>query len=85
MSVSHDGGRIASRGTTEGWSAATLKAVGLLIASFVVLAVVPDRLVSYLSLHVEPRTRDAIVTLLWLAALAVLMRVFVVLQLPRKP
>lgn len=43
---------------------AAWKAAVVLIAAVVGFMVAPDRLVAYLSLHVAPRTRDAIV-LLW--------------------
>lgn len=48
----------------EGWLPGAWKAAVLLIAAFVGFMVVPDRLVAYLSLHVAPRIRDAII-LLW--------------------
>lgn len=83
VSLWRRGRRAGARGVTEGWSRAASKAVVLLLLSFIAFALVPDRLVSYLSLHVQPRTRDAIVTLWWLAALGVLVRVFVLLQRAR--
>ena len=64
----------------EGWLPAAWKAAVLSIAAIVGFVVVPDRLVAYLSLHVAPRTRDAIVLLwsvFWFVALSL---VFVLLQ-----
>jgi hypothetical protein len=52
----------------------------VLILSFVGFVLVPNRLVAYLSLHVVPRTRDALV-LLWVIAFFIFMSwLFVRLQ-----
>lgn len=70
---------------TEGWLPAAWRAAAVLIAAVVGLMVVPDRLVAYLSLHVAPRTRDAVVLLwsiLWFFALSF---AFARLQRRRRP
>ena len=68
---------VVSRG---GWGTGLARSSLLLILSFVGFVLVPDRLVGYLSLHVVPRTRDALV-LLWVIAFFVFMSwLFVRLQ-----
>jgi hypothetical protein len=47
-------------------SQAVWKALIVLVLSIVGFMLVPDRLLSYLSVHVAPNTRDALVSL-WLA------------------
>jgi len=64
----------------EGWIPAAWKAAVLLIAAIVGFVVVPDRLVAYLSLHVAPRTRDAILLLWSVFWFVVLSFAFVLLQ-----
>jgi hypothetical protein len=59
---------------------AAWKAAVLLIAAIVGFMVVPDRLVAYLSLHVAPRTRDAIVLIWSVFWFVVLSFAFVLLQ-----
>jgi len=59
--------------------------LGLVLGGAVVgLVLVPDRLVAYLSLHVPPRTRDALVTLWAVVAFVALSRVFVLVQRGRR-
>lgn len=68
---------------TEGWLPAAWRAAAVLIAAVVGFMVVPDRVVAYLSLHVAPRTRDAVVLLwsvFWFVALSF---AFVLLQRKR--
>ncbi len=56
------------------------RAALVLILSFLGFVLIPNRLVAYLSLHVVPRTRDALV-LLWVIAFFVFMSwLFVRLQ-----
>jgi len=63
-----------------GWGSGLARSSLLLILSFIGFVLVPDRLVGYLSLHVVPRTRDALV-LLWVIPFFVFMSwVFVRLQ-----
>jgi hypothetical protein len=63
-----------------GWGSGLARSSLLLILSFVGFVLVPDRLVGYLSQHVVPRTRDALV-LLWVIAFFVFMSwLFVRLQ-----
>jgi hypothetical protein len=64
----------------EGWLPAAWKAAVLLIAAFVGFMVVPDRLVAYLSLHVAPRIRDAIILLWSVFSFVALSFVLVLLQ-----
>ena len=77
--------RWGGEGTSaEGWLPAAWKAAVLLIAAFVGFMVVPDRLVAYLSLHVAPRTRDAIVLLWSISWFVALSLTFVLLQRRRR-
>lgn len=55
----HDGSVAA-----EGWGGALVRGAAALIASFLGFVVVPDRLMSFLSVRVVPRARDGLV-LLW--------------------
>lgn len=63
-----------------GWGAAVWKGLVVLIASFLGFVIVPDRLVSYLSLHVAPDVRDALGVVWWIAFLVFLSWLFVRLQ-----
>lgn len=63
---------------------AAWKAAAVLIAAVVGFVVVPDRLVAYLSLHVAPRTRDAIVLLWSISWFVALSFAFVLLQRTRR-
>jgi hypothetical protein len=56
----------ASGDVRESLGVALLKAFVILLLAFVGFAIIPDRLVAYLSLHVTPRVRDSLVTL-WVA------------------
>jgi hypothetical protein len=40
----------------------------MLVASFVLLALVPNQLLTFLSRHVAPKLRDIVVTLWWIVA-----------------
>ena len=55
--------RHASGGTRESLGAAMLKAFVILVLAALGFVVVPDRLFSYLALHVGPRLRDTLVLL----------------------
>lgn len=70
----------ASVGTRESLGAALLKAFIILLLAFVGFAIIPDRLVAYLSLHVAPRVRDALVTLWVIVYFVFLTWLFVRLQ-----
>ena len=63
---------------------AAWKAAAVLIAAVVAFVVVPDRLMAYLSLHVTPRTRDAIVLLWSISWFVALSFAFVLLQRTRR-
>ncbi len=85
MGTSGDEPRVAEHrgGGAEGWGRATWKAAVILVAAVVGFMIVPDRLVAYLSLHVAPRVRDAIVALWVSVAFLALCWVFVALQRKR--
>jgi hypothetical protein len=64
----------------DGWGIALTKSLLVLVLSFASFVILPDRLFSYLALHVSPRARDGLV-LLWVAiAFALLTWLFLRLQ-----
>jgi hypothetical protein len=70
----------AGPASRDSLATAAWKALILLALSFVGFMLIPDRLLSYLSVHVAPRTRDSFVSL-WLAVFFVFMTwLFVRLQ-----
>jgi hypothetical protein len=75
-----EAGRLDGAVSGGGWGSDLARSGLVLILSFSGFVLVPDRLVGYLSLHVVPRTRDALV-LLWVIAFFVFMSwLFVRLQ-----
>jgi hypothetical protein len=56
------------------------KAVLILVLSFLGFVIVPDRLLSYLSLHVAPDVRDALVVAWWVVFFIFLSWLFLRLQ-----
>lgn len=65
-------GRPNGGSAAPGWGRALAWAALVLAVSFVGFLLIPNRLVAYLSLHVAPRARDALV-LLWVALFFVFM------------
>jgi hypothetical protein len=55
----------------------------MLTASYVLFVLVPNNLLSYLSLHTSPRNRDVLVTLWWVVAFVFGCWLFVRLQRTR--
>jgi hypothetical protein len=55
-----DGGR------RDGWGIALTKSLLVIVLAVAGFVILPDRLFSYLALHVSPRARDGLV-LLWVA------------------
>jgi hypothetical protein len=73
----------AEDGSGESWTGGAAKGALLLALSFAGFVWIPNRLVGYLSLHVAPRGRDALV-LLWIGIFFVFMSwLFVRLQRAR--
>jgi hypothetical protein len=64
----------------ERWGEAILKAAALLLLAYAGFAIVPDRLLAYLTLHVSPRARDGLVVLWTVAFFIVLTWIFVAIQ-----
>jgi hypothetical protein len=56
----------------------------MLVVSWAAFVLIPNQMLSYLSLHVEPRVRDLLVTLWWAFALVGCSWLFIRLQRPRK-
>ncbi len=53
------------------WGSATVRAAVMLVASFVLFAYIPDRLLTYLAVRTTPTVRDLLVSLSWVATLVV--------------
>jgi hypothetical protein len=62
------------------WGRALLASAVMLVACVLLLGLVPNYLVSYLSLHTQPMVRDLLVTLWWVAAFVACCVLFVRLQ-----
>jgi hypothetical protein len=63
---------------------AAIRAVIMLVVSVVVFALVPERLLTFLTIRVSPSVRDALVVLWWAVALVATMVLFVRLQTRRR-
>jgi hypothetical protein len=62
------------------WLVASVRAAVVLVASVVLLVVIPDRLLAYLSTRIVPGWRDFLMLLYWGAAFVVECWLFVRLQ-----
>ena len=83
-----NGGGELTRSTTasehgSGWGIAFVQSAIVLVLAVVGFGVIPDRLLSWLSLHMSPRGRDLLVSLWVLAFFVFLCLVYVRLQRPR--
>ena len=66
------------------WGSATARAAVMLVASFVLFAWIPDRLLTYLAVRTTPTVRDLLVSLLWALTLILAFWLFIRLQRTRK-
>ena len=66
------------------WLGAAIRAVAMLVVSVVVFALVPERLLTFLTIRVSPSVRDALVVLWWAIALVATFALFVRLQRSRR-
>lgn len=62
------------------WGGAALRALGILVATFVLFVLVPNQLLTYLSLHIVPRWRDVMMGVYLVGAFVVGCWMFVRLQ-----
>ena len=62
------------------WGSATARAAVMLVASFVLFAYVPDRLLTYLAVRTTPTVRDLLVSLSWVVTLVLAFWLFIRLQ-----
>lgn len=62
------------------WGSATARAAVMLVASFVLFAYLPDRLLTYLAVRTTPTVRDLLVSLSWVVTLVLAFWLFVRLQ-----
>ena len=69
----------------ERWGTAFWKSAVVLVVAVLGFVVVPDRLFSYLALHVGPRLRDTLVLLEVVVVFVLLTWLFVRFQRPRQP
>src|SRR6266480_7346639 len=65
------------------WGSATVRAAVMLVASFVLFAYLPDRLLTYLAVRTTPTVRDLLVSLSWVVTLVLAFWLFVRLQRDR--
>ena len=65
---------------TGGWRSAALSAIAILAIAFVGFMIVPDRLLTFLSRHVAPRTRDTLVASWWLVFFVAMCVIFTAVQ-----
>jgi len=77
-------GSVGSGGGHDSWVGAAIRAVIMLVVSVVVFALVPERLLTFLTIRVSPSVRDALVVLWWAVALVATMVLFVRLQTRRR-
>jgi hypothetical protein len=79
-----DGGRKVPRPHTDRsgseWGKAAAAAAIMLVVSILVFVVVPNQLLTYLSLHVAPKQRDLLVATWWVVAFLGACWLFVRLQ-----
>ena len=66
------------------WLRAAGLAAVMILASYLLFVLVPNNLLSYLSLHTAPRNRDLLVTLWWVVGFAFACWLFVRLQRTRE-
>ena len=62
------------------WGSATARAAGMLVASSVLFAYLPDRLLTYLAVRTTPTVRDLLVSISWVVTLVLAFWLFVRLQ-----
>jgi hypothetical protein len=70
--------------SAESWGTAIWKSAVVLVLAVLGFVVVPDRLFSYLALHVGPRLRDTLVLLEVVVVFVLLTWLFVRFQRPRR-
>jgi hypothetical protein len=67
-------------GTVRSWIEPTVRAAIMLVVSWIVLLVVPNRLLGYLSVHLVPTWRDLLMVVWWVVAFVFACWLFVRLQ-----
>jgi hypothetical protein len=65
---------------SRGWGSATLTAGAMLLASYLLFVLIPNNLLTYLTVHVNTRARDLLIVIWWLVALVFGCWLFVRLQ-----
>jgi hypothetical protein len=73
---------MTGNGVADGmtWGGAALRALGILVAAFVLFVLLPNQLLAYLSLHIVPRWRDFMMGVYLVGAFVVGCWMFVRLQ-----
>jgi hypothetical protein len=69
-----------SVGMVGSWVRPTVRAAVMLAVSWIVLLLVPNRLLGYLSVHLVPTWRDLLMVVWWVASFAFASWLFVRLQ-----
>ncbi len=62
------------------WTAPTIRAAVMLVVSWIVFLLVPNRLLGYLSVHLVPTARDLLMVVWWVVAFVFACWLFVRLQ-----
>ena len=70
----------AGREENVRWGSATVRAAVMLVASFLLFAYLPDRLLTYLAIRTTPTVRDLLVSISWVVTLVLAFWLFVRLQ-----
>jgi hypothetical protein len=69
-----------SVGTARSWVEPTIRAIAMLVATWIVFLFVPNRLLGYLSVHLVPTARDLAMVISWAIAFVFASWLFVRLQ-----
>ena len=80
MSERSTGSEAGRRTVREPWIHAIIRAAIMLVVSYVVFVLVPNDLLTYLTVHVNTRTRDLLMLVWWGASLVFACWLFVRLQ-----
>jgi len=80
MSERSAGSEAGRRSVREPWIHATVRAAIMLVVSYVVFVLVPNNLLTYLTVHVNTRARDLLMLVWWVASFAFAAWMFVRLQ-----
>lgn len=69
----------------DSWASAIFKGTALFVVTFLLLVILPDRLLAYVAPRATPVRRDLMVAAVWMLSLVVSGVLFVVVQARREP